>query len=82
MIVPDAQALFAIAAVISSVSSLVWSIRRSPVAFGENHGAANAEPGRLIEPTHSGRAVAEAEEQHPDAGARHVQPHLANGAPG
>lgn len=30
MIVIDASALFAVAAVIASVSSLVWSFRRSP----------------------------------------------------
>jgi hypothetical protein len=50
MIVIDAQTLIAVAAVIGSLSSLIWSIRRSPHAGAVREDRANGlDRGKIVQ---------------------------------
>lgn len=82
MIALDAQALFAIAAVISSMSSLIWSIRMNPAAGGPDLRVAAADPGRPIGPANIGHSSPGAEDVLSPRHFRRIQPRIGEGLSG
>jgi hypothetical protein len=82
MIAVDAQAMFAIAAIITSMSSLIWSVRRSPTGSGPDDGAASDDAGRTMASRPRPRITIGTGGDHALATVRHGCPGPRDGASG